>query len=64
MWFIEKKGMGKKIVGRCRRHAPTLQGYPVVFETDWCGDYKVDENKIDNYNEKQIYTKVEQANSK
>lgn len=32
-------------VGRCRRHAPTMAGYPVVFATDWCGDHKLDENK-------------------
>jgi len=32
--------------GRCRRHAPTMLGWPVVFETDWCGDHKLDENKI------------------
>jgi len=33
-------------VGRCRRHAPTTQGYPVVFMDDWCGDWKLDENKV------------------
>jgi len=33
-------------VGRCRRNAPTMSGYPVVFETDWCGDHKLDENKV------------------
>jgi len=33
-------------IGRCRKHAPTMNGYPVVFETDWCGDHKIDENKI------------------
>lgn len=33
-------------VGRCRRHAPTLGGWPVVFSTDWCGDHKIDENRI------------------
>jgi hypothetical protein len=27
--------------GRCRRHAPTMSGYPVVMaEFDWCGDHK------------------------
>ena len=31
------------ILGRCRRHAPTLAGFPVVFETDWCGDHKLNE---------------------
>ena len=33
-------------VGRCRRHAPTMKGFPVVFETDWCGEHKLDENKL------------------
>lgn len=31
-------------IGRCRRHAPTMNGYPVVFESDWCGDHKLNEN--------------------
>lgn len=30
-------------VGRCRRNAPTIKGYPVVFEDDWCGEHKLDE---------------------
>ena len=29
------------ILGRCRRHAPTMNGYPVVHLTDWCGDHKL-----------------------
>ncbi len=33
-------------IGRCRRHAPTMGGYPAVFPTDWCGDHKVDEAKL------------------
>ena len=33
MWFVNF---------RCRRHAPTMQGYPAVFENDWCGDHKLD----------------------
>jgi hypothetical protein len=28
-------------VGRCRRRAPTMNGFPVVFRTDWCGDHKL-----------------------
>lgn len=31
-------------IGRCRRHSPTMNGYPVVFDNDWCGDHKLDEN--------------------
>jgi Pyruvate/2-oxoacid:ferredoxin oxidoreductase delta subunit len=42
MYFCPKAGT-KKGVGRCRRHAPTMSGYPVVFETDWCGDHKLNE---------------------
>jgi hypothetical protein len=33
-------------VGRCRRHAPTMSGWPVMFASDWCGDHKLDEAKI------------------
>ena len=36
----------RPIVGRCRKHAPTMNGYPVVFMNDWCGDHKLDETKI------------------
>ena len=36
----------RRMIGRCRRHAPTMSGYPVVYEDDWCGDHKLDENKI------------------
>jgi len=38
MWFVAKGALG-----RCRRHAPTMSGYPVVFPSDWCGDHKLDE---------------------
>ena len=34
------------LIGRCRRHAPTMSGFPVVYQSDWCGDHKVDEEKI------------------
>lgn len=33
-------------VGRCRRNAPTMKGFPVVFVTDWCGEHKLDETKV------------------
>ena len=33
-------------VGRCRRHAPSMTGFPVVYVDDWCGDHKLDEEKI------------------
>lgn len=40
MWYTPKKDD----IGRCRRHAPTMNGYPVVYVTDWCGDHKLNEN--------------------
>jgi len=47
MWYNPKQSRnGEAILGRCRRHAPTMNGYPVVFPTDWCGDHKLDENEI------------------
>jgi hypothetical protein len=50
LWFVKKAAdphepMRHNPVGRCRRHAPTMSGYPVVFSDDWCGDHKLDENK-------------------
>ena len=43
MWFVEK---APGPIGRCRRHAPSMNGYPVVYRTDWCGDHKLDETKL------------------
>lgn len=42
MFFVPKAGE----LGRCRRRAPTLSGWPAVFQTDWCGDHKLDESKL------------------
>ena len=52
LWFVAKEPAspvthpGMHELGRCRRHAPTMNGYPVVYRTDWCGDHKLDENKV------------------
>lgn len=52
MWYVEKAKKDESqvkpepVLGRCRRHAPTMGGYPVVFSSDWCGDHKLDENKV------------------
>jgi hypothetical protein len=53
MWFVRKlttephPGVDSTgILGRCRRHAPTMSGYPAVFEHDWCGEHKLDETKL------------------
>jgi hypothetical protein len=43
MWFVEKRS---DLIGRCRRHAPSMNGYPVVYTHDWCGDHKLDESKL------------------
>ena len=50
MFYVAKLSTSPKLgpitgIGRCRKHAPTMSGYPVVFPTDWCGDHKLDENK-------------------
>ena len=42
MWYAPKQGT----IGRCRRHAPTMSGWPVMFETDWCGDHKLNEEAL------------------
>lgn len=51
MYFVEKKRINNwpdgPSLGRCRRHAPTMAGYPVSFENDWCGDHKLDENRVE-----------------
>lgn len=49
VWFVPKENDGNPLrsrVGRCRRHAPAVHGFPVVFPTDWCGDHRLDENKL------------------
>ncbi len=48
MWYVIKSSpiLGKKTLGRCRRRCPTLNGYPVVYTEDWCGDHKLDETKL------------------
>jgi hypothetical protein len=42
VYFVPKNDK----LGRCRRHSPTINGFPPVFQTDWCGDHKLDEGKI------------------
>ena len=44
MWFVLKAPSTQ--LGRCRRHAPTMNGFPATFTTDWCGDHKLDESKL------------------
>ena len=51
MWYVPKMKSENNVpivcnIGRCRRHAPTMGGYPAVYVTDWCGDHKLDESKV------------------
>ena len=47
MWYVAKENeRGFTGLGRCRKSNPTMNGYPVVFPTDWCGCHKLDEGKI------------------
>ncbi len=40
--YVSPKGA---TLGRCRRHAPTMKGYPVIYlQEDWCGDHKIGTN--------------------
>lgn len=45
MWFVEKQSEKIRVdkLGRCRRRCPTMNGYPAVYESDWCGDFKLKE---------------------
>ena len=46
MYFVPKLvGSKESALGRCRRHSPTMAGFPAVFMGDWCGDHKLDERK-------------------
>lgn len=46
MFFVIKGDKQDGRIGRCRQHAPTIKGWPVIFDSDWCGDHKLDEEKI------------------
>ena len=50
MWFSLKVSYeldgDLMFFGRCRRHAPTLSGFPAVYGNDWCGDHKMSEDYV------------------
>ena len=47
MYFVAKAKEGQIVeIGRCRRAAPTMNGFPVVYISDWCGDHKLDSDKL------------------
>lgn len=39
--YVTKATTKFEEIGRCRRNAPTMAGYPVVFPNDWCGEHKL-----------------------
>ena len=47
MWFVPKVDPAMmQPAGRCRSHTPSMNGFPVVFVNDWCGDHKLNENMV------------------
>lgn len=49
MYYVPKAkpSGGPSGIGRCRRHAPTMKGFPAVWGAkDWCGEHKLDEEKL------------------
>lgn len=48
MWYAPKESTvpGLPGIGRCRKHAPTMGGFPVVYPEDWCGDHRLDETRL------------------
>lgn len=42
-FYIAKPG---GLVGKCRRHPPTMRGWPVMKPDSWCGDYKLNEKVL------------------
>jgi hypothetical protein len=49
MFYVPKPGLGpsplngEQLVerGRCRRNAPSMNGWPVLLPSDWCGEHKL-----------------------
>jgi hypothetical protein len=42
-YFYDQSDDDDAIVrGQCRRHAPTINGWPIVTERAWCGDWATD----------------------
>ena len=57
--FYAPKGI---VNGRCRKHAPALDGWPVVSTTDWCGDHKLTTPDLDfawSYSERDCVGKIQ-----
>ena len=47
MYYVPKESTsGSTPIGRCRRNAPTMKGFVPVYPTDWCGEHRLDEEKL------------------
>lgn len=50
MWFVQKHTEAIQrvdhLIGRCRRNAPTMSGWPVIYSDDWCGQHKINEARV------------------
>jgi len=36
---------------RCRKHAPTINGFVPVYPTDWCGDHRLSKDTMKQFGE-------------
>jgi len=47
MWFCPKvkEDNTESDLGRCRKNAPSMNGFVPVYVTDWCGQHRLDENR-------------------
>jgi hypothetical protein len=41
MYYVQRQSLTQP-VGRCRRNAPTMEGFPIVCPADWCGEHTLD----------------------
>lgn len=39
-WYRTVKTEEGQIIGVCKRHSPTHEGFPGVRSDDWCGDFR------------------------
>lgn len=46
MFYVTKNSSNKIEIGRCRATAPSMKGFPAVYPNDWCGNHKIDEEKL------------------
>ena len=48
MYFVPKVTTDNMLsnLGRCRGKMPTMRGWVPVFAADWCGEHRLDENKV------------------